>query len=139
MRFKSPNELEAAGDYLINMFDEPGYVDINKVAKKRTLSQNAYFHLLCGIFGLAFGSTTQQVKDSTVKKLLVPDFGIEIKQMPWGLSEELISSAKWTTVQMGIAIDRLILFAAEQEIELPLADNKDMIDYYSQQIENNKR
>lgn len=89
-------------------------IEIKRVFPKRTTSQNAYFHVLLGLFGGHFGWSVDEVKDFIKLKFgyVREMFGETIPR----------SSADFTTQEMTDVIDRFRKFSADQGLYLPDPD-----------------
>lgn len=131
-QLKNLNEAHEAFEYLNTLVAGENIVDIKKVSPKRTLSQNNYYHLLLGIFGLESGYTIEEAK-TLHKREVCPDIFVYEKND----KKFLKSSADLTTEEMSKSIDKFKLYAGEQGIELPEATNEEQMIYYQNLIEKN--
>ncbi len=96
-------------------------VDITEKKQKRTLSQNAYLHLLLGYFASQTGNTLEWVKQQYYKKLCNPDIFIgERDDQFLGRVRYVRSSADLRTDEMNLSIERFRNWSAsEAGIYLP--------------------
>ena len=95
---------------------------------QRTGSQNAYLHVLLGLLAMEFGERIDYVKQNYYKELVNPALFVMRKDDRFlGERVELRSSRDLTKEEMAESIDRLKVWAAEQGIFLPNADEKAFI------------
>ena len=94
----------------------------------RTSSQNAYLHVLLGVLALEFGESLEYVKQNYYKVLVNPSLFVQTKDDRFlGETRMLRSSRDLTKEEMTESIDRLKVWAAEQGIYLPDAEDKSLI------------
>lgn len=94
----------------------------------RTNSQNAYLHVLLGMLAMEFGERIEYVKQNYYKELVNPELFVTRKDDRFlGQRVELRSSRDLTKEEMTESINRLKVWAAEQGIFLPDADEKAFI------------
>ena len=95
---------------------------------QRTNSQNAYLHVLLGLLAMEFGERIDYVKQNYYKELVNPALFVVRKDDRFlGQRVELRSSRDLTKEEMTESINRLKVWAAEQGIFLPDADEKAFI------------
>ena len=95
---------------------------------QRTNSQNAYLHVLLGLLAMEFGERIDYVKQNYYKELVNPALFVMRKDDRFlGERVELRSSRDLTKEEMTESIDRLKVWAAEQGIFLPNADEKEFL------------
>lgn len=95
---------------------------------QRTNSQNAYLHVLLGLLAMEFGERIEYVKQNYYKELVNPGLFVLHKDDRFmGERVELRSSRDLTKEEMAESIDRLKVWAAEQGIFLPDADEKEFL------------
>lgn len=96
-------------------------IELTEKKQKRTLSQNAYLHLLLGYFASQTGNTLEWVKQQYYKKLCNPDIFIgEREDRFLGCVKYVRSSADLRTDEMNMSIERFRNWAAsEAGIYLP--------------------
>lgn len=96
-------------------------IELTEKKQKRTLSQNAYLHLLLGYFASQTGNTLEWVKQQYYKKLCNPDIFIgEREDRFLGRVKYVRSSADLRTDEMNLSIERFRNWAAsEAGIYLP--------------------
>lgn len=96
-------------------------IELTEKKQKRTLSQNAYLHLLLGYFASQTGNTLEWVKQQYYKKLCNPNIFIgEREDRFLGRVKYVRSSADLRTDEMNMSIERFRNWAAsEAGIYLP--------------------
>lgn len=103
--------------------------------KRRTLSQNAYLHLLLGVLAMEFGERLEYCKSVIFKRVVNPElFVLKVNDRFAGQTEILRSSRDLTTEEMSRAIDRLKVWASEQGIYLPDANEDEKLRAIEMQI-----
>ena len=105
----------------------------------RTLSQNAYAHVLIGYFASEFGLSLESVKYDIFKRLCNADIFICKKKNKRGQEIEYVrSSSDLDTAEFSRAIDRFRNWSASVAgLYLPNANEEDALFYAQQQIEKN--
>lgn len=95
---------------------------------QRTLSQNAYLHLLIGVVAMECGVKLEEAKDEYYKRLINRDLFVIEKDYPHiGRVETLRSSAELTVEEMSLSIDRLKNWGAENGIYLPNPEDRELL------------
>lgn len=112
------------------LVDEGGRVELTARKGKRTLSQNAYLHLILGWFAIETGNRIDFVKEKYFKKLVNSEiFARYMEDKYLGEVEVLRSSKELTTAEMTTAIDRFRNWSAEEAgIYLPSPNEKAFLD-----------
>jgi hypothetical protein len=134
VKYKTANSGEAleANAYLSKLILEDAVVEIKKVSKNRSLSQNAYIHLLLQACGVEWGYSLTEMK-TLWKRDIAPSVFVYLKNdKPF-----IKSSANLDTKEMSQATDMLIKYATEQGLELPLAEDKERLMQLDNYIEKN--
>ncbi len=113
--------------------------ELTEKRKKRTISQNAYLHLLFGWFALETGYTTEEVKQEIFKKIVNPNTFYE------GEFGNIITIERWrstvnlSTQEMTLCIDRFRDYASKEAgIYLPQPSDLAMLQEMEIQISNNQ-
>lgn len=135
-------ELKQAQEYFNKLVSNRSVVEINKKFPHRTYSQNNYLHLLLSYTAMEYGETMEYFKEYIWKRYINKDIFLSKYTNPktGEVRDDWRSSADLTTQEMSIAVDRLISFAnKEMGIELPEANNYDLIRYMENEIEKGKR
>jgi hypothetical protein len=111
------------------------------ISEKRSLSINAYLHVLIQYFACEYGETTKYVKQKLYKDINRDIYYIEYKNKKQGYSrDELRSSADLTDKEMALSIERFKDYAAKEAgIFLPPADNKEFLAHCMNEIEKHKQ
>lgn len=113
MRYNSKkhNEKQAAIEYFNKLLNEECRFELKKIHPKRSLSQNAYLHVLFSLYGLEVGTTIEETK-TDIKRAL--NYVYEKNG-----SKYLIQTRSMDSKEMTIFIDKFVMLAANQGIELP--------------------
>ena len=124
MKFNLSNKEDATNAHiqLARLMIKKPVIEIREVKKRRSLSQNAFLHLLLGAFGLATGYTADESK-TIFKREVNSDIFVYSKNG----SKFLKSSADLSVDEMSKSIDRFRSYAGENGIELPLATDNDWL------------
>lgn len=97
----------------------------------RTLSQNAYIHVMFAYFGAMYGCSAEEVKQDFFKEVVNPDvflLGYREDRITGRKKALLRSLASISKEDMGKCIDRFLHWSAEVAgIYLPRADEKDKV------------
>ncbi len=90
-------------------------VELTEKKPKRSLSQNAYLHLLLGYFASQTGNTLEWVKQQYYKKLCNPDLFIGERSDPFlGRVKYVRSSADLKADEMTLSIERFRNWSASE-------------------------
>lgn len=101
------------------LLEKGGFVELRECTA-RTLSQNAYLHLLLGVVALDTGNDLQYVKTWYFKKIVNPDLFVVKKQDRLiGEVEVLRSTATLTKEETSVAIDRFKRWGNENGFYMP--------------------
>lgn len=124
--FKSPLDIQNARARLEMLIKKECVAELTEKKAKRTLSQNAYLHLLLGYFASQTGNTLEWVKQQYYKKLCNPDLFIGEKVDQFlGRVKYVRSSADLNTEEMNLSIERFRNWSAmEAGIYLPEPTNE---------------
>ena len=142
MWYDGSNELQAvqARVRLEKLIEGGKVFELTEKKPKRSLSQNAYLHVILGYFATQTGNTLEWVKKEYFKKLVNPDMFIRKKDDPFlGQVKYLLSTTELDTAQMTTAIDRFRNWsAAEASVYLPAPDEERLLQLAQIEIERNK-
>lgn len=127
-----PHEAREASGYFKRLHENKNIVEVKKVSPKRSLSQNAYLHLLIGAFGNHFGYTLEEAK-LIYKELNAGLYGYEKKGRKFWRS-----SADLTKEEMAATIDTFMQKSAEAGYPLPLATDTGWLREIENEIERAK-
>lgn len=141
MRFhlKKQDELDKAAEYLSELARTESTVDIKRVAYKRSISQNSYYHLMLSFFGAQVGHTVDEVK--TLIRRLQPELyqlkGVDIAGVQIPTSR---SSADFSSAEMTKSIDDFRKWSREvADIEIPAPDDIELLKYVDDTIAANEQ
>lgn len=142
MWYDGNNELQAvqARMRLEKLIKDGKVFELTEKKPKRSLSQNAYLHVLLGYFAAQTGNTLKWVKKEYYKKLVNPTTFIRSKEDRFmGVVKYLRSSADLDTAEMTTTIDRFRNWSAgEAGIYLPAPDEERLLQLAQIEIERNK-
>ena len=101
-------------------------IELTEKKAKRSLSQNAYLHLLLGYFASQTGNTLEWVKQQYYKRLCNPDLFIGTRNDQFlGSVKYIRTSADLRTDEMNLSIERFRSWSAcEAGIYLPEPTNE---------------
>lgn len=115
-------------------------VEMKKKSAKRSLSQNAYLHLLLGYFAAQYGCSRDEAKVDFYKRTCNRDLYERRRANRQGVEVAYLrSSADLTKEELALSIDRFRNWsAAEAGIYLPSADDHRMITFAMCEVERAK-
>jgi|SRR5690625_3710071 len=136
--FTLEEDVKAAQKWLENAIEKQYYVSMRKRSGQRTLSQNAYLHVLFNIFSLDSGYSTEEVKQRIFKTIVNRDVFCVVDELSGDIYVR--STAELSKDEMSFCIDRFRNFAAmEMGIYLPFAHEHTELHKAKQYIEKNKK
>ena len=112
------------------MINKP-IIEIREVKKRRSLSQNAFLHLLLGAFGMHFGYTLEEAK-LVYKQVNESTYYYEKKGRQF-----IRSSADLNTAEMTKTIDKFRQKSADAGFPLPSAEDREWLDRIDIEISRN--
>ncbi len=113
-----PFDLQRATEYFKKLVESKSKIELKKYSPKRSLSQNAYLHVLFGYIALDTGYTIEQAK--VLMKRRFGSFMVEVVQG----DKFLVSTASLDSSQLTQFIDWIRQYASEEmEIYLLTADD----------------
>jgi len=128
-------------EYVLKLIESRSVVDLKKKSPNRSLSQNAYLHLILGYFACEYGCSLDEVKIDFYKR--VCNKVIFERTMTNKNGKEVVylrSSADLTTSEMTTSIDRFRNWASAQaDIYLPAPNEDQLIIHIQREIEKNKQ
>lgn len=135
MKFNTASTAEAtrAFEYLTELVGRHGIVDIRKVSPVRSLSQNAYLHLLISAFGAHFGYSSIEGKQ------LYKELNKDIYEYTKKGRKFYKSSAELSKEDMARSVDRFMAASESQGYPLPLATDQGWLMQIQNTIEQNQR
>lgn len=128
-----PNEATKAKAYFNQLLDKKSLVEVRKLSPGRTLTQNAYLHLIIGAFGLHFGYRLDEAK-TIYKREANPNIYVYEKNGAMFLR----SSADLSKEEMAASIDSFLRYSAEAGYTLPLATDQGWLREIENEIERSK-
>ena len=134
-------DIERAKTRLEKLIENKSKFELTEKKPVRSVSQNAYLHLIIGWFAIEYGETIDYVKRMIFKKLVNPEiFIFERENTKTGEKrKELKSSAILDSREMTNAIDRFRDYSSKEfGVYLPEAGEIDFLNEIKTQIENNK-
>ena len=138
---KKEFDVERARTRLEKLIENKSKFELTEKKPVRSVSQNAYLHLIIGWFAIEYGETIDYVKRMIFKKLVNPKiFIFERENKKTGEKrKELRSSADLDSAEMTTAIDRFRDYSSKEfGVYLPEAGEIDFLNEIKTQIENNK-
>ena len=134
-------DIERARTRLEKLIENKSKFELTEKKPVRSVSQNAYLHMIIGWFAIEYGETIEYVKRMMFKKLVNPKiFIFERENKKTGEKrKELRSSADLDSREMTTAIDRFRDYSSKEfGVYLPEAGEMDFLNEIKTQIENNK-
>lgn len=111
-----PFDANKSMTWLKNAIEKGKVVDMTEKRKKRTLSQNAYMHVIFKLYGLEFGYTEKEAKD------VLKDESGDIFQYEKNGREFLRSTKDLSKDEAQLFIDWVLTFAAMQGCYIPSSE-----------------
>ena len=138
---KKEFDVERARTRLEKLIENKSKFELTEKKPVRSVSQNAYLHLIIGWFAIEYGETIEYVKRMMFKKLVNPKIFIFERENTKTKEKrkELRSSADLDSAEMTTAIDRFRDYSSKEfGVYLPEAGEMDFLNEIKTQIENNK-
>ena len=142
MIFNLDNEYERKSfkEYVNAQYNKGGIVEVIRKNGKRSLAQNAYLHLILGLYASEFGYTLEEVKYDIFKRKINADIFKKVRRNRRG---EEVTYMRSTTdldkAEMTLAIDRFRNYSsAEAGLYIPAPDEHQALLYAQQQVEKYK-
>ena len=142
MIFNLNNEYERQQfkEYVNQQFKKGGIVEVVRKNPKRSLAQNAYLHLILGLYASEFGYTLEDVKYDIFKREVNPDIFKKVRRNRRG---EEVTYMRSTTdldkAEMTLAIDRFRNYSsAVAGLYIPAPDEYQALLHAQQQVEKYK-
>jgi len=108
------DHLKRAEVYFDKLVEQGAKIELKKIPQKRTLSQNAYLHVLFTLWGGEYGYTVEEAK-IVVKRAL--NYTYEKSGQTF-----LVHTSEMNTSELTEFIDRFRNFSANEGYYLPSAD-----------------
>lgn len=142
MRYDGSNELHAAQARarLDKLIAEKKVFDLTEKKNQRSLSQNAYLHVILAYFACQYGETLEYVKMEYFKRLVNPGTFIRERDDRFlGRIQYLRSSSDLDKDEMTLCIDRFRNWSSSKAgVYLPNPDEGRLISLMEMEIERNK-
>lgn len=126
------SEHRQATEYLNLLASKGSVAEVKKISPHRTISQNAYLHLIIGAFSQHFGYTLDEGKQ-IYKELNAGIYRYKKKRRVFWRS-----SADLDKGEMAKSIDTFMQKSAEAGYPLPLATDKEWLQEIEREIERSK-
>ena len=132
MKFNLNNEIDKQKfkNRSNELLDSGEFVELRKINQNRSLSQNAYLHLILGFFSIEYGDAIDYVKEEIFKKTANKDiFETEFVNRKTGAIRKGLRSTKaLDSGEMTEAIDRFRDYSSKEAgIYLPSTDEKEFL------------
>ena len=136
---KNPYDIGKFKDRVVELINQRAVVDLTKKNPNRSLSQNAYLHLILGFFACEYGCSLDYVKREFYKKVCnKPIFERKKTAKNGEIIIELRSSRDLDKEEMTLSIERFRNWSAAEGIYLPDANEHHLMDYMRREINRNK-
>ncbi len=142
MIFNLDNEFERSSykEYVNAQYKKGGIVEVIRKNAKRSLAQNAYLHLILGLYASEFGYTLDEVKYDIFKRKINADIFKKVRRNRRG---EEVTYMRSTTdldkAEMTLAIDRFRNYSsAVAGLYIPAPNEHQALFYAQQQVEKYK-
>lgn len=137
---KNPYDIGKFKDRVVELINQRAVVDLTKKNPNRSLSQNAYLHLILGFFAVEYGCSLDEVKlDFFKRKCNKEIFERRVTNKQGKEITTLRSSADLDTMEMTTAIERFRNWSVSVAgIYLPSPNEDQFLIHVSQEIERNK-
>lgn len=119
------------------LYERRAVVEFSEYHPRRTSAQNAYLHLLLGMFAMEAGNTLEFVKHEYFKRFVNRDlFVVHRNDRYIGEIEVLRSSRDLNTEEMTTAIERFRNWSAsEAGIYLPAPNEREFLDSIEREMQ----
>lgn len=136
----NPYDLAKFEDYVAKIRDRGGWCELKAIHPSRSVSQNAYLHVLLGFFSVEFGYSMDEVKVDIFKRICNSDiFTISTTNKRGQQVAYLRSTASLTSAEMTTAITRFRNYSASEcGLYLPEPSESGLLMYAKQQMELNQ-
>lgn len=136
----NPYEVDKYKSYVNKLFKERAVVEVKKRLPNRSLSQNAYLHLILSWFACETGYSLDEVKLEYFKKTCNRDLFERKKLNKKGHEITYMrSSSELTTGEMTTAIERFRNYSSAQAgIYLPAPNENQFLIHIQQEIQRNQ-
>lgn len=135
----NPYDIQKADEYYRKLRNGDVPFEIIRKSPNRTLSQNAYLHLLLSFFGCEYGCSKEEAKVDFFKREVNLSIFCPNGEKRKDGQPKLRSSADLSTAEMTTAIERFRNWSISvAEIYLPAPNENQFLIHIQQEIERNK-
>ena len=137
---KNEYQIPKFKEYVNRLYAERAVVEVKKKTPGRSLSQNAYLHLLLGYFASQYGCSMDEVKVDFYKRECNRDIYEQRRVNKQGKEVVVLrSSADLSTAELTLSIERFRNWSTSVAgIYLPTANEHQMLIYAQQEIDRAK-
>lgn len=137
---KNPYDIGKFKDRVVELVNQRAVVDLTKKNPNRSLSQNAYLHVILGFFASELGYTLEEVKQGIFKQICNKEIFVRNIEVCGKPIEYLRSSKDLDSQEMTTAIERFRNWSSlEVGIYLPSADEKHFITHMQKELRRYKQ
>lgn len=137
---KNPSEVIDFENRVDDLIEQRVVVDLTKKNPNRSLSQNAYLHVILGFFASELGYTLEEVKQGIFKQICNKELFVRNIEVCGKPIEYLRSSKDLDSQEMTTAIERFRNWSSlEAGIYLPSADEKHFITHMQKELRRYKQ
>lgn len=137
---KNPSEVIDFENRVDDLIEQRAVVDLTKKNPNRSLSQNAYLHVILGFFASELGYTLEEVKQGIFKQICNKELFVRNIEVCGKPIEYLRSSKDLDSQEMTTAIERFRNWSSlEAGIYLPSADEKHFITHMQKELRRYKQ
>ena len=137
---KNPSEVIDLENRVNELIEQRAVVDLTKKNPNRSLSQNAYLHVILGFFASELGYTLEEVKQGIFKQICNKEIFVRNIEVCGKPIEYLRSSKDLDSKEMTTAIERFRNWSSlEAGIYLPSADEKHFISHMQKELRRYKQ
>lgn len=137
---KNPSEVIDFENRVDDLIEQRVVVDLTKKNPNRSLSQNAYLHVILGFFASELGYTLEEVKQGIFKQICNKELFVRNIEVCGKPIEYLRSSKDLDSQEMTTAIERFRNWSSlEAGIYLPSADEKHFINHMQKELRRYKQ
>ena len=137
---KNPSEVVDLENRVDELIEQRAVVDLTKKNPNRSLSQNAYLHVILGFFASELGYTLEEVKQGIFKQICNKEIFVRNIEVCGKSIEYLRSSKDLDSQEMTTAIERFRNWSSlEAGIYLPSADEKHFISHMQKELRRYKQ
>jgi len=136
------HEREQAKTRFQFLLDNSKKIDLKVKHPKKSVSHNAYAHLLFSWFALEYGETMAHIKKEMFKKIVNPDLFLTeyVNKKTGEIRQDLRSFADLDSGETTIAIDRFRTWSSKEAgIYLPEPSDLIFLEEIEKQINNNDK